>query len=484
MTVGGIVDSARGWPRPWRSGNPVLNERLRLPPPLIARRIPSGRGAMEQPNNTSETTPMTRRFWVALVATGVVTGLLGVLMMLVLHTVQHLAFGYHQGPFGSAVERVPQERRLGALVLGGAVVGVAWYTLRRVTAGSSDVDDAVWTGTGELAIRRSLATGVISEIAVGTGGSLGREAAPKLAGAASGSLLARWAGLDTGHRRLIVACGAGAGMGAVYNVPLGGALITAELLIGQLTLPVLLPALVCSVVATVISWVYLPTTVTYPGLPALPLHGSHVGYAVLAGPLIGVIAVALVRLIGWISHHQLRGRLVLVGPLLAFAVLGLCALPFPLLLGNGKDLTHEAFLGLAPTGLLVLVALALLKPLVTILCLGSGASGGLFTPVLTTGAILGLLLGQLWGHVWPGGPVAAFAVITAAALVGAATQAPLTGLVLVLELTGNAESLIVPMVLATTLASLVVRHLDGYSIYSARLQRRDVMTEPVDAIHA
>ena len=135
----------------------------------------------------------------------------------------------------------------------------------------------------------------------------------------------------------------------------------------------------------------------------------------------------------------------------------------------------------------MLLALALLKPLVTVLCLGSGASGGLFTPVLSTGAALGLLLGHLWEHLWPGGPVAAFALITAAALIGAAMQAPLSGLVLVAELTGTTESLLVPMVLATALATLAVRQIDSYSIYSARLQRRDGRPEsdgtlgPVDA---
>lgn len=158
------------------------------------------------------------------------------------------------------------------------------------------------------------------------------------------------------------------------------------------------------------------------------------------------------------------------------------ALPYPLLLGNGKDLTGEAFRGVAPIALLVL--LALLTPLVTILCPGSGASGSLLTPDLATGAALGLLFGQLWQDVWPGGPVAPYAVITAAPLVGAATQGTLTGLVLVLELTEGTEHLIVPMVLATALATLVVRYIDGYSIYIARLPHRDPSTEPVDAVHA
>ena len=296
-----------------------MSERQREPAPMMARRLPSGRGAMEQPNNTSDTARLTVRFWLMLLATAVATGLLGALMMAVLHATQHLAFGYSSGPFGEAVANASDRRRFVALLIGGAVVGPAWYLLRRVIAGSTDVDDSVWTGTGELGVRRSLGTGVISEVAIGAGASLGREAAPKLLGAASGSLLAGWAQLDPGQRRLLVACGAGAGMGAVYNVPLGGAL----------------PALLCSVLATVVSWVYLPTTVTYPGLPTLSLHAPQVLYAALAGPLIGLFAVVLVRAIGWVSHHQLRGRWVLIGPLLAFSALGVLGPRVGIAFGGG-----------------------------------------------------------------------------------------------------------------------------------------------------
>lgn len=85
---------------------------------------------------------------------------------------------------------------------------------------------------------------------VGMGASIGREAAPKLMGGVSGSLLARWTKLTPAQRRLLVACGAGAGLAAVYNVPLGGALFTAEVLYGSLNLPVILPALACSAIAT------------------------------------------------------------------------------------------------------------------------------------------------------------------------------------------------------------------------------------------
>jgi H+/Cl- antiporter ClcA len=180
-----------------------------------------------------------------------------------------------------------------------------------------------------------------------------------------------------------------------------------------------------------------------------------------------VLAAGYIRLIGWVSHHRAKGALVLVTPLAAFAVLALLALRYPQLYGNGKGMAQDAFLGLGSIGLLA--ALSALKPLVTALCLSSGASGGLFTPVLSTGAVLGGLLGALWNLLWPGSPIGAYAMIGAAAMIGAGMQAPLAALALVLELTHAGFSLMVAMLLATVLATAVSRWIDGYSIYSARL---------------
>lgn len=449
----------------------TVSERQRLPRPLIPRRLPSGRGATEQPNATGDNdAPLTPMFWLLVAATGVATGLLGDLMMIILHSVQHLAFGYSSGGFEAGVEHASGTRRLVVLACGGAFGGVAWYLLRRWTAGEkSDLDDALWTGNGTLSFRRSFASSVFSEVVVGAGASLGREAAPKLMGAASGSLLAQWRHLTPGQRRLLVACGGGAGMAAVYNVPLGGALITAELLYGSLSLPVILPALACSWIATAVSWAYLPISATYTNVPAYPLKTTHIVFALLVGPVIGIVAVGYIRLIGWVSHHQARGRPLLLAPLIAFAVLGLVAFRYPQLLGNGKDLTHHAFLGAGGETFGLLLALFALKPLVTALCLGSGATGGLFTPTMSTGALLGALLGSAWSLAWPGAPVGSYAIIGATAMIGAAMQTPLAALALVLELTHTVDTLIVPMIAATMLATAVARYLDGYSIYSSRL---------------
>jgi CIC family chloride channel protein len=447
------------------------NERERVPAPLLKRRLPSGRGAMLQPNVTGDgDARLSARFWLLVLLTGVLTGLAGDLLMWLLFTVEHLAFGTsgNGDGFSDAVAGASGWRRSLPLLIGGVVGGLGWYLLRRSTPGKkSELDEVLWTGEGRLSFRRSIGTSVLSEIVIGLGASLGREAAPKLLGALAGTLLSERARLSPSQQRLLVACGAGAGLAAVYNVPLGGALFTAEVLIGAINLPVVLPALACAGVATLTGWLYLPDRPTYSGIPAYPLDARLLVWALLAGPVLGVLAAGYIRLIGWVSHHRAQGALVLVTPLAAFGVLALLALRYPQLYGNGKSMAHDAFLGIGSIGLLA--ALSALKPLVTALCLSSGASGGLFTPVLSTGAVLGGLLGALWNQLWPGSPIGAYAMIGAAAMIGAGMQAPLAALALVLELTHAGFSLMVAMLLATVLATAVSRWIDGYSIYSARL---------------
>jgi H+/Cl- antiporter ClcA len=305
-------------------------------------------------------------------------------------------------------------------------------------------------------------------VVIGMGASIGREAAPKLMGGVSGSVLATWAALSPPQRRLLVACGGGAGLAAVYNVPLGGALFTAEILCGSVNLPVVLPALACSFIATAVAWVYLPDHATYVDIPAYHLTTTLVVCAVFMGPVVGVVSSAYVRLVGWASHHRPRGFASIGAPLIAFGALGLIGIAYPQLFGNGQDMAHSVFLGQGG-GFALLCALFILKPLVTVLCVGSGASGGLLTPTLATGAVLGGLVGLAWSLAWPGSPVGAYAMTGAAAMIGASMQAPLTALALVLELTHSGFSLMVPMMAATVGATVVTRHIDGYSIYSARL---------------
>ena len=355
-----------------------------------------------------------------------------------------------------------------SLLVAGVVGGVGWYLLRRHTAGQkAEIDDSIWNGDGRLSFPRSLGTSLLSELVIGMGASLGREAAPKLMGGVSASYLAGWAQLSTGQRRLLVACGGGAGLAAVYNIPLAGALFTAEVMVGSLALPVVLPALACSGIATAVAWIYLPENATYLDVPAYRFSAPLLAWALLAGPVIGVVAAGYIRLIGWVSYYRITGRRALFAPVVAFGVLGLIGFAYPQLFGNGRDIAHDAFVG--ADGFSLLLALFVLKPLVTALCLGSGASGGLFTPTLSTGALFGGAFGVAWTLLWPGSPSGAYAMVGAAAMMGAAMQAPLASLALVLELTHSGFQIMVPMLAATVIATVVARYIDGYSIYSARL---------------
>jgi H+/Cl- antiporter ClcA len=414
---------------------------------------------------------------VALALTGVATGLFGAGLMWLLFGVQHIAFNYSSGPLEQAVERTSDLRRVCALVVAGAFGGAAWYLLRRYTRGEkSEVDDAIWRGDSRVSFRRCLGTSLISEVVIGMGASIGREQAPKLMGAASGTVISVWFGLTRGQRKLLVACSAGAGLAAVYNVPLGGALFTIEVLLGTTVLPAVLPAVACSFIATLTAWVYLPAQATYTDIPTYHFTATIMVWAVVVGPLVGVVATGYIRLIGWVSYHRSTGLRLVPAMVGAFAVLGLLGIEYPELFGNGKDMAHDVFLGKGALGLLL--ALMLLKPLVTALCLKSGAAGGLFTPTLAAGAVLGAFFGLAWSQLWPGSPVGAFAMVGAAAMIGASMQAPLAGLALVLELTHGGFPLMVPMMAATAIATAVSRSLDGYSIYSARLPADNAGASP------
>ena len=301
--------------------------------------------------------------------------------------------------------------------------------------------------------------------------SLGREGAPKQAGAVIANALSDRARLSDEQRKLLVACGAGAGMAAAYGVPLGGALFAVEVLRGVLALRLVLPALLASATATAVSWLVLPNAPTYL-IPSYPTSPSVVLWALLAGPVAGLVSVGYVWLIAWADRNKPKGCRRLVAPILALGLLGIVSIEFPQLLGNGKDIAQLAFTNEVTP--ILLLTLLFLKPAATIMCLGSGVPGGLFTPTLALGALLGGVLGHAWGWLWPGVPPGLFAVVGAAAVLAAATHGPISAVLLTIELTGRDRSFILPLLLAVVTATVVARTLDRRSIYDARFTDKEV----------
>ena len=189
---------------------------------------------------------------------------------------------------------------------------------------------------------RTLVSAVLSVLIVGLGVSLGREGAPKQAGAVFANFFCDEARLSDEQRRLLVACGAGAGMGAAYGVPLGGALFALEVMRGRLALRYVLPALFASMIATGVSWFALPDAPTYV-IPAFVSSASIILWAVAAGPIAGLASVRYVRMVTWADRHRPKGWRRLTAPIIVIGALGIASIWFPQILGNGKDILQLAF---------------------------------------------------------------------------------------------------------------------------------------------
>jgi H+/Cl- antiporter ClcA len=410
-------------------------------------------------------------FWSAVLLTGVGAGVGAAILTKALFLVQHLAWPGET--VVDAARAADAWHHLAMLLAAGAVTAIGQAVLRRLSSGNSiDITEAITNYAGRLPALRTLGTAVLSVVVVGLGASLGREGAPKQAGAVIANTLADRCALSDEQRRLLVACGAGAGMSAAYGVPLGGALFAVEVLRGVLALRLILPALLASAAAAGVAWwLALPNEPTY-AIPSYPLTMSVVGWAIVAGPIVGVVSVGFVRLISWADRHKPTGLPRLIAPILGLGLLGAVSIPFPELLGNGKDVAELAFTNQVTP--LFLVTLFVLKPLATVLCLGTGVPGGLFTPSLATGALLGGALGVAWSWIWPGTPPGLCAIIGAACILAATTRGPVSSIVLVMELTGRDRSFILPMIIGVVLATVVARSLDARSIYDARFSDREV----------
>ena len=422
-----------------------------------------------QPNLVDDETTFPARFWLLVVLTGIGAGLGGAGLMRLLYAVQHVAWSYQAGTFLAAVARTTATRRFLVLVGAGLVAGVGQRLVRHSQKGhAGDLTEALANRAGEMPTLPTFAGALVSIVIVGMGASLGREGALKKTGAAIASRLSAWAKMTPAQQRLLVACGAGAGMAAAYNVPFGGALFALEVLLGTLSISLVLPALAASLIATAISWFFLSDHSTYV-VPAFSAPPSLMVWALVVGPLLGLASVGYICVIAWADQFKPRRWLAVAAPVAVFAALGGTAAWFPQLLGNGKSLVQAVFSDQVATGLLpVLLGL---KALAIVGCLGSGAPGGLFTPTMACGSLLGSCLGSLWTRCWPGVPPASFALIGAGAVLAAVMQGPVSAIVMVLELTHQLDSGMVPLMLAVAGASLVTRLFERRSIYTVRAAR-------------
>ncbi|MBZ6393114.1 MAG: chloride channel protein [Pantoea dispersa] len=399
----------------------------------------------------------------AVIATGAAAGVAGMLLALILHAIQHYAFGYSAAhiisteSFLRGVSESSTLRRIAAIVSGGAVAGFGWLILGRYGQRLVSIKAAVSQPSHPMPAGATILHALLQIITVALGSPLGREVAPREMGALAGGAIARRLGLNNDEVQILIACGAGAGLAAVYNVPLGGTLFSLEVLLLSFSWEKAFAALVTSAIAAWIATLGLGDESQYHFVSS-DLPRSFIFWACAAGPLFGLAAWGFRK-----ATSKARGAVrnnwqMPVICLLAFAVLAGLSLYYPQLPGNGKgpmqmalnnelDYRHAVVL----LGLKLVVILAVLR---------GGAEGGLLTPGMTVGGLLSLILYAGWQLVFPGGDALSFALVGGAAFLAASMQMPLTAVVLVMEFTHMQHSYFVPVILCSAGAFLTCRALD------------------------
>ncbi|RAS24230.1 chloride channel protein [Paraburkholderia bryophila] len=383
--------------------------------------------------------------------TGLGAGLGGMLLALLLHGIQHLAYGYSVThlisgeSFLQGVSAAAPERRLLVLTLCGLVAGFGWWALYRFGRPLVSIRQAVKSDDPSMPLLSTTVHAVLQIVTVALGSPLGREVAPREIGSMLAGWLSRRAGLSVAQSRIMVACGAGAGLAAVYNVPLGGAVFVLEVLLGMFGWTALVPAIVTSAVAALVAQAGLGNEHQYL-VPSLTLSASLVTWSVVCGPIFGAAAWGFAELTKRSRAAAPKDWRLPVLSLLNFAIIGVLAMHFPQLLGNGKGPAGLAFDGGLTIGLAAM--LLVLKVVITVSSLRAGAEGGLLTPGLANGALLAIVLGGLWSLFWPGASLGGFAVVGATAFLAASMQMPITAVVLMFEFTRVSQDFLVPVLFA------------------------------------
>ncbi|WP_322038750.1 chloride channel protein [Burkholderia diffusa] len=416
------------------------------------------------------------------VLTGVGAGVGGMLLALLLHAIQHVAYGYSLAhvvgteSFLAGVTGAEPLRRLAVLVVCGLVAGGGWWALYRFGQPLVSIRRAVRAADPRMPFVSTTVHALLQIVTVALGSPLGREVAPREIGSLLAGRLAHRAGLTPADCRLMVACGAGAGLAAVYNVPLGGAVFVLEVLLGTFELRALVVAVVTSAIAAAVAWIGLGNEHQYT-VPAFALSAPLVAWSIVCGPLFGFAAYGFVRLTTRARANAPKGRLLPVLALVNFAVIGVLAMWFPQLLGNGKGPASLGFDGTLTIG--VAATLLVLKVLIEAGSLRAGAEGGLLTPGLANGALLGVVLGGMWSLVWPGASIGGCALIGATAFLAASMQMPITAVVLLLEFTRVNHDSLVPMLLAV--AGSLVAYRFAQWVVEGRLGAAAAVATPVTA---
>ena len=383
-----------------------------------------------------------------------------------------------ESPWGIGVVLVP--------VIGG--MGVVWlvktFAPEAKGHGVPEVMDAIHYKEGRIRPMVAVVKSLASALSIGTGGSVGREGPIIQIGASFGSTLGQLLDLPARQKVVLIAAGAGAGIAATFNAPIGGMIFAIELLLVAINASTMLPVAIATVIATWLGRVLIGPDPAFdiPDLTIAPMHVREVTELILFAPLgviMGLVSFAFIRGLYWSEDkfEAMPGNDYTRHAIGMFAM-GLIMLLFQRFAGHYyvdgvgyaaiQDILYAAL-----TDPWFLFLLFLAKFSATCLTLGSGASGGVFSPSLFMGATVGAAYGQVIHKVAPGlstDPVT-FAVTGMAAAIGGTTGAVLTAVMMICEMTRDYQALL-PLVITVAIAHGVRKAISRESIYTLKLLRR------------
>ncbi len=334
---------------------------------------------------------------------------------------------------------------------------------------------------GLLRLSSSYSRLIASCLTIGSGGSAGPEAPVVVSGSAIGSNIAKLFSLNERQRITIVGCGAAGAIASIFNAPISGIVFTVEVILGEWTSLNIVPIAIAAVGGTEISRILRGNQIVFSHRLQFTLDLTDISACV--GLAVFTAAASILLTYTLRSMHRLSGKVPL--PIWIRAALGGCAVGgigffLPVVLGEGYHSVLSMIEGSFSEGLGIVALGALAKILATSLTLGWGGSGGVFAPCLVIGSLTGLTYHRLISLLWPSVSwvnEGCFALLGMAGLIGGILQAPLTGIFLIVEITGG-YGVILPLILVSAISSTLCHYMEPASFYLKDLVEQGQLLRP------
>ena len=391
--------------------------------------------------------------------------------------VQKLSLGFGGEQVATLAAGLPWWQLLLAPAAGGLLIGVFVYFVmpERRPHGVADVIEANALQGGRMSLTTGLKAAVVSAASIGVGASVGREGPVVHLGASLGAWAAKRLHLGRTLARTLLGCGVAAAVAASFNAPIAGTFFALEVVIGHYALSAFAPIVIASVTGTIVSRMHYGDFPAFilPEVWSITSFWEFPAFALLGG-ISAVAAIVFMRAVMFTEDAMNRTPVPpWARPALGGLIVGVIAISFPQVLGVGYEATDAALGGLYP--LWLLIALFFLKMAATAISLGCGFGGGVFSPSLFLGAMLGGAYGVIATSAFPelSSGYGTYTIIGMGAVAGAVLGAPISTILMVFELT-NDYAITIAVMIATAIASVITQQTHGHSFFTGQLQRRGV----------